>query len=1073
MEETESRQIESLISAGDFALTDQSLLESRIVQEAESSLREKVSATEQLKIQKISDKIKDASSKLESVREKLNSPGTFRSKTNLRNQEKALEKQLETLRKSLDDIAILRNTRETLIESATTETTRDRLIRTGQINPFSKMPANDEFLPNEDSDYEEDYADSQSDNAEDEEMEDGVDDDDDKYEDDGNEQVYQRRLQSWAHKRKEKRIQLAKKYNKEIEGADGNEDEEYIDEMYKDMGYREPSTIHEELGIKVPGEIWKKLFGYQRVGTQWLAELHAQKTGGIIGDEMGLGKTIQIIAFLAALAHSECLTGPILVICPATVLKQWVDEFHKWWPPFRVAILHSSGSGMSRSFDNDELNSDSDEEVGKGPRKRKLRGDDDEFIDYEFDDEMLEDRRGVKQRKGKNKVNKTSPQEKTRSAKSEKVSEQVQKLVDHIVENGHVIVTTYAAVRIHSTALLPIKWSYCVLDEGHKIRNPDADITLTCKQLKTLPVFQNQFSVPIKLGGYANANTIQVQTAYHCALALRDLVNPYLLRRMKTDVASDLPPKQEQVLFCRLTPYQKEKYKMFLKGDECTKILEGNRHALFGIDILRKICNHPDLISRMELQHLPEYGDPEKSGKMKVVHSLLKLWFGAHKVLLFCQTRQIQDILEKFVRSKGYEYRRMDGNTPIKSRIAMVDEFNSDPSIYVFLLTTKVGGLGINLTGADRIIIYDPDWNPSTDIQARERAWRIGQKKPVTIYRLMTSNTIEEKIYHRQIFKQFLTNKILKDPMQKRFFKNDSLHDLFSFTEDGETGETETGCLFKDVNAEITKDSVTGGDGVEVEGLDMIEEFNVGNNDPEGEKDTPAAGTSANADSKILQSLFSESGIHSVLQHDLIMDATKPEKVLIEKEAAKIANEALTVLRLDRKRLNAEREGRFEPTWTGVSGSVGNLDVSQPRFGKKSAAAGSSSTRSEVKFGGGQVSGFSALSRTQSNGAPFSSDILSSLSQRTVGSSSSSSNSAPMYPQHGEENTEHLGLLKRIVEFFKRQPEHQLEAEAIVEEFKDEVEGDMIPVFRQLLKGIATLERDDDARKIWVLKEDI
>src|SRR5271155_557609 len=155
------------------------------------------------------------------------------------------------------------------------------------------------------------------------------------------------------------------------------------------------------------------------------------------------------------------------------------------------------------------------------------------------------------------------------------------------------------------------------------------------------------------------------------------------------------------------------------------------------------------------------------------------------------------DILEKYIRSmQGMKYRRMDGNTPIQHRQNMVDEFKNDPNLHVFLLTTKVGGLGINLTGADRVIIFDPDWNPSTDQQARERAWRLGQKREVTIYRLMTAGTIEEKIYHRQIFKQFLTNKILKDPKQRQTFHLSDLHDLFSLGSD--EAPTETSTLFKD-----------------------------------------------------------------------------------------------------------------------------------------------------------------------------------------------------------------------------------------------------------------------------------
>ena len=145
-----------------------------------------------------------------------------------------------------------------------------------------------------------------------------------------------------------------------------------------------------------------------------------------------------------------------------------------------------------------------------------------------------------------------------------------------------------------------------------------------------------------------------------------------------------------------------------------------------GVDILRKICNHPDLVYRDTLMKRKNYGDPAKSGKMQVLKNLLRLWQSEnHKTLLFCQTRQMLDILEKFVANLSlinggdFNYLRMDGSTPISKRQMLVDAFNQDPDMHV-LLTTKVGGLGVNLTGADRVIIYDPDWNPSTDIQARE-----------------------------------------------------------------------------------------------------------------------------------------------------------------------------------------------------------------------------------------------------------------------------------------------------------------------------------------------------------------
>lgn len=131
---------------------------------------------------------------------------------------------------------------------------------------------------------------------------------------------------------------------------------------------------------------------------------------------------------------------------------------------------------------------------------------------------------------------------------------------------------------------------------------------------------------------------------------------------------------------------------------------------------------------------------------------------------------------------QGFTYCRMDGSTAISKRQALVDLFNNQPSIFLFIMTTRVGGLGINLVGADRVILFDPDWNPSMDIQARERCWRIGQKRPVTIYRLVTSGTIEEKIYHRQIFKTVLSNRVLGEGRDACAFTSTTLNDLFTYS---------------------------------------------------------------------------------------------------------------------------------------------------------------------------------------------------------------------------------------------------------------------------------------------------
>lgn len=203
-----------------------------------------------------------------------------------------------------------------------------------------------------------------------------------------------------------------------------------------------------------------------------------------------------------------------------------------------------------------------------------------------------------------------------------------------------------------------------------------------------------------------------------CAVVLRDLIMPYLLRRMKVDVNAQLPKKTEHVLFCSLTPEQRSVYRAFLASSEVEQILDGARNSLYGIDVMRKICNHPDLLEREHSHQNPDYGNLERSGKMKVVTQVLKVWKEqGHRVLLFTQTQQMLDILQNFLTCGGYNFLRMDGSTPIKQRMALIDEFNNSVDVFIFLLTTRVGGLGTNLTGANRVIIFDPDWNPSTDMQ--------------------------------------------------------------------------------------------------------------------------------------------------------------------------------------------------------------------------------------------------------------------------------------------------------------------------------------------------------------------
>ncbi|PJF16868.1 DNA excision repair protein [Paramicrosporidium saccamoebae] len=630
--------------------------------------------------------------------------------------------------------------------------------------------------------------------------------------DDGNEAFFQSRLKRWIDE-----------FGGEVDLSILQKD---LEEQASGLTF--PALVNTDVpGFKVPSMVWERLLDYQRDGVQWLLNLYRQEVGGILGDEMGLGKTIQIVALISSLQASGKLDRPVLVVCPATVMKQWVKEFHSWWPILRIVLLHSAGS---------------------------LGGD-------------------------------------------------LKKAIKSVSRKGHVMVTSYGHLqhRIIGKRILEETFSAVILDEGHKIRNPTTEITVLCKKLQTphrfilsgtpiqnnlielwslmdfvypgrlgtLNVFKAEIALPINAGGYLNASSLLVQTSYKCACILKDLIAPYLLRRVKADVAQSLPEKQEQVLFCQLTEYQRELYEHYIQSEDVRAILSGEKNILAGIDILRKICNHPSLL-RVEdeqlygLTHISVPTDPNlKSGKLNVLTSILQHWHAnGHRVLLFSQTRQMLNIIEDFIVQSNFRHLRMDGTTPIHQRMALVDEFNGKRDIFIFLLTTKVGGLGINLTGADRVLIYDPDWNPSTDIQARERAWRLGQTRPVTIYRMLTVGTIEEKIYHRQIFKQYLTNRILADPKQTRFFKSSDLYDLFTLSSVESHDVSETKALLEESSKEDN--------------------------------------------SHILDGLLQITGLHSALEHDKLIEKPKRELLLVEREAQKRAAEAIEALQRSREMRNLD-----------------------------------------------------------------------------------------------------------------------------------------------------------------------
>ena len=471
------------------------------------------------------------------------------------------------------------------------------------------------------------------------------------------------------------------------------------------------------------------MFEHQRTCVEWLWELHRQQAGGIVGDEMGLGKTLQVIAMWAALQKSG-RGGASLVVCPATVLRQWQRETRRWAPELKaVEVLHSSA-------------------MASDPAARLA------LITKVF-------------------------------AAAEAGAETGAAADGELSGGGcSVLVTSYEMVRKCAQLLLGRRWLYVVLDEGHKIRNADAEITQLCKRfltphrliltgspiqnrltelwslfdfvfpgkLGTLPTFQEQFGIPIAAGTYANASRFKVQAAYQCSLVLRSLIRPHLLRRTKADVQLRLPDKSEQVLLCALSAEQRDAYENFCRSDLVERVLAGKCNAFVALTSLQKICNHPHLhMWDADDGGRARYGAWQASGKLHVVRQVLQMWKARDdRCLVFCQTRQMLDIVQRLVVSEGYSFRRLDGTTPVGQRLTLIDEYNGDGTIFAFLLTTRAGGLGINLTGANRVLLVDPDWNPANDAQARERAWRVGQSRAVAVYRLVTAGTLEEKVYQRQ-----------------------------------------------------------------------------------------------------------------------------------------------------------------------------------------------------------------------------------------------------------------------------------------------------------------------------------
>jgi ATP-dependent DNA helicase len=497
-----------------------------------------------------------------------------------------------------------------------------------------------------------------------------------------------------------------------------------------------------------------RLRDYQVAGIKWLVSLYENGLNGILADEMGLGKTVQTIGLLAHL-WGNGIQGPFLVVGPLSVIANWVREVEMWTDGIPVVLYH--GSKQHR----DEL------------RRKHLRN----------------------------------------------------------PSQGPIFVTSFEVILRDRKFFKSVTWRYLIVDEGHRLKNKDTKLIRELKQLSTenrllltgTPLQNNlgelwsllNFLLPqlfddlrqfeswfdfhaAATGDDENARELIAREQRSRVVSkLHEILDPFLLRRIKADVLIHLPPKVEIVVQCQLTKKQDTLYDAaasntlaaFLKGQDSGEPDPDSWRKHCGslnntMMQLRKVTNHPYLLNpNLNGSGLPIIDEQLVSccGKMQMLDRCLRLLHGkGHKVLIFCQFTRMIDILEDFCELRDYSCHRIDGSVSGGDRQARMDDFNGNKDAFIFLLSTRAGGLGINLATADTVIIYDSDWNPQVDLQAQDRCHRMGQTKPVSVIRFITANTIETMILKKALSKRTLEQIVIKKGRFKGHVSSPSDGDLIS-----------------------------------------------------------------------------------------------------------------------------------------------------------------------------------------------------------------------------------------------------------------------------------------------------
>ena len=471
-----------------------------------------------------------------------------------------------------------------------------------------------------------------------------------------------------------------------------------------------------------------KLKSYQIKGLQWLVSLYVNNLNGILADEMGLGKTIQTIALLCYIMENKHNEGPFLIIAPLATISNWVIEFNRWAPGIKIVVY-------------------------KGPpaERRQLANQ-------------------IKQEKHK----------------------------------YNAVLTTYEYIMKDKYNLNKVTWQYIIVDEGHRMKNYKSKFTQTLgtqfnsvyrllltgtplqnnlselwallnfllpKIFNSCEDFEKWFNQPFssKLPGEKNTELTEEQELL-IINRLHHILLPFLLRREKREVEKELPSKTEYVIKLQMSEWQKIVYQQMkeqglLAEDPSTGRI-GKKALMNTMMQLRKICNHPYLFIDNNNEMLEKISDwiYQSSGKFEFLDRIIpKLLYFKHKILIFSQMTQLLNILEKYFMFKGIKCLRLDGTTKAEERGRQIELFSDNKNDYmIFILSTRAGGLGLNLQAADTVIIFDSDWNPQMDIQAQDRAHRIGQKHEVKVFRLISKKTIEEGILEKAAFKKNMDEKVIR-----------------------------------------------------------------------------------------------------------------------------------------------------------------------------------------------------------------------------------------------------------------------------------------------------------------------